>query len=505
MKRRVSIALAFRDMWQSSCCNFPSVARLKELACAVVDMGCFDRVETNGGAFEQLYLMKGCNPNEAVRELTSVFKGTGIGAQMLERGLSALRMNPVPLDVRELMFKVKAAQGVDVVRSFCGLNDHRNLRYSVLYAKISGMISQVALPIANSPVHTIGHYMRTVDYAVGCGCDEICIKDMSGQGDPSFMAELVRSIKLSYPHVPVWYHGHCGVRNPKEALLEVVRAGADGVDVAIGPLSGGAAHPDVVEVVQWLKEDGFAVKDVDVEAYSSMVALLQKTLSDSLASISSLNCLQGDSDARNALSTAGLPGGMIASLMGSLPDYHAACNANSDTFPKLTFGQFLSCFADEVASVWPALGYPPMVTPYSQYVANAALSNLLAASKGKARWSELSSDVWNMILGRMGKLPGELDRELISLAGERGFEFYDGDPQELYPDSLDRYRIQMLAEGWPFGSDEEDLLEFSMHQMQYREYMAGRLSSCLGIQDSKSVVVDDAVYAAIAMALHEYW
>ncbi len=75
-------------------------------------------------------------------------------------------MNPVPADVRELMFKVKKKQGTDISRSFCGLNDHRNLRRSVKFAKKGGMISQVALSITNSPVHTVEYYMGIVDKVV---------------------------------------------------------------------------------------------------------------------------------------------------------------------------------------------------------------------------------------------------------------------------------------------------------------------------------------------------
>ena len=82
---------------------------------------------------------------------------------MLERALNGIRMYPVPADVRRLMYKVKKAQGVDISRSFCGLNDHRNLELSVKYAREAGMISQAALSITSSPVHTVDYYMDVVD------------------------------------------------------------------------------------------------------------------------------------------------------------------------------------------------------------------------------------------------------------------------------------------------------------------------------------------------------
>lgn len=131
MGREIKFSLVYRDMWQSSGKYVPRVDQLVRVAQPIVGMGCFDRVETNGGAFEQVNLLFGENPNRAVREWSAPFNRAGIRTHMLERGLNGLRMNPVPADVRELMYKVKKAQGTDISRSFCGLNDHRNLRLSV--------------------------------------------------------------------------------------------------------------------------------------------------------------------------------------------------------------------------------------------------------------------------------------------------------------------------------------------------------------------------------------
>ena len=233
MAKEIKFSLVYRDMWQSSGKYVPRVDQLEEVAPAIIDMGCFDRVETNGGAFEQVNLLFGENPNVAVRRWTAPFHKAGIQTHMLERGLNALRMNPVPADVRELMFKVKKAQGTDIARSFCGLNDHRNLRLSVEYAKKAGMISQVALSITHSPVHTVEYYMGIVDKVVEYGCDEICLKDMAGIGRPTFLAQLTGEIKKKYPHIIVQYHGHAGPGFSPASMLEVARAGADYLDVAV--------------------------------------------------------------------------------------------------------------------------------------------------------------------------------------------------------------------------------------------------------------------------------
>ena len=471
MGREIKFSLVYRDMWQSSGRYVPTVDQLKQVAPAIIDMGCFDRVETNGGAFEQVNLLFGENPNKAVREWTAPFHAAGIQTHMLERGLNALRMNPVPADVRELMYKVKKAQGTDISRSFCGLNDHRNLRLSVEYAKKGGMISQVALSITNSPVHTVEYYMGVVDKLVEYGCDEICLKDMAGVGRPSFLGELTRQIKKKYPHIAVQYHGHCGPGFSPASMLEVARAGADYLDVAVEPLSWGKVHPDVITIREMLKADGFMVKDLNMNAYMEVRALTQKFIDDFLGYWIDPN----NSHMSSLLVGCGLPGGMMGSMMADLKGFHGAINASLRAQGKagLSLDQLMVMLFQEVEYVWPRLGYPPLVTPFSQYVKNTALMNLMNILKGQPRWTTIDKDTWNMILGKMGTLPGPLAPEIVELARQKGLEFYTGNPQDAFPKELDRFRAMMKEEGWDVGQDEEELFEFAMHERQYRDYKSG--------------------------------
>ena len=471
MGREIKFSLVYRDMWQSSGRYVPTVDQLKQVAPAIIDMGCFDRVETNGGAFEQVNLLFGENPNKAVREWAAPFHAAGIQTHMLERGLNALRMNPVPADVRELMYKVKKAQGTDISRSFCGLNDHRNLRLSVEYAKKGGMISQVALSITNSPVHTVEYYMGVVDKVVEYGCDEICLKDMAGVGRPTFLGELTRQIKKKYPHIAVQYHGHCGPGFSPASMLEVARAGADYLDVAVEPLSWGKVHPDVITIREMLKADGFTVKDLNMNAYMEVRALTQKFIDDFLGYWIDPN----NSHMSSLLVGCGLPGGMMGSMMADLKGFHGAINASLRAQGKaeLSLDQLMVMLFQEVEYVWPRLGYPPLVTPFSQYVKNTALMNLMNILKGQPRWTTIDKDTWNMILGKMGTLPGPLAPEIVELARQKGLEFYTGNPQDAFPNELDKFRAMMKEEGWDVGQDEEELFEFAMHERQYRDYKSG--------------------------------
>ncbi|MGM9744900.1 MAG: oxaloacetate decarboxylase [Candidatus Cryptobacteroides sp.] len=471
MAKEVGFSLVYRDMWQSSGRYVPRVDQLREVAPAIIKMGCFDRVETNGGAFEQVNLLFGENPNTAVREWTRPFHEAGIRTHMLERGLNALRMNPVPADVRELMFKVKKAQGTDISRSFCGLNDHRNLRLSVEYAKKAGMVSQVALSITNSPVHTVEYYMGVVDKVVEYGCDEICLKDMAGIGRPSVLGRLVSEIKKKYPHIIVQYHGHTGPGFSPASMLEVARAGADYLDTAVEPLSWGKVHPDIITVREMLKADGFLVKDLDMDAYMEVRSLTQKFIDDFLGYWIDPN----NSHMSSLLVGCGLPGGMMGSMMADLQGVHGAINAGLRKQGKaeINLDQLMVKLFQEVEYAWPRLGYPPLVTPFSQYVKNTAILNLMSIMQGKPRWSNIDKDTWNMILGKMGKLPGALAPEIVALAKEKGLEFYEGNPQDAFPDELPKFRQMMKEEGWDEGQDQEELFEFAMHERQYRDYRSG--------------------------------
>ena len=193
MGKKIKFSLVYRDMWQSSGKYQPRVDQLVRIAPVIIDMGCFARVETNGGAFEQVNLLYGENPNKAVRAFTKPFNEVGIQTHMLDRGLNALRMYPVPADVRRLMYKVKHAQGVDITRIFCGLNETRNIIPSIKYALEAGMIPQATLCITHSPVHTVEYYVDIADQLIAAGAPEICLKDMAGIGRPGMLGRLTKA------------------------------------------------------------------------------------------------------------------------------------------------------------------------------------------------------------------------------------------------------------------------------------------------------------------------
>ena len=471
MKKEIKFSLVYRDMWQSSGKYQPRADQLARIAPLIIEMGCFARVETNGGAFEQVNLLYGENPNKAVRTFTKPLHEAGIQTHMLDRGLNALRMYPVPADVRRLMYKVKHAQGVDITRIFCGLNEVRNIIPSIKYAKEAGMIPQATLCITYSPVHTVEYYSRIADQLIEAGAPEICLKDMAGIGRPEMLGQLVKNIKEKHPEVIVQYHGHTGPGLSMASILEVCENGADIIDVAMEPLSWGTVHPDVISVQAMLKNAGFRVPEINMKAYMKARSMTQEFIDDFLGYFIDPT----NKHMSSLLLGCGLPGGMMGSMMADLKGVHSGINLilKGQGKEPMSLDDLVVMLFEEVEYVWPKLGYPPLVTPFSQYVKNVALMNVMQLIKGEERWTMIDNHTWDMILGKSGKLPGELAPEIIELAKSKGLEFTNEDPQLNYPDELDKYRKEMDDNGWDYGEDDEELFELAMHDRQYRDYKSG--------------------------------
>jgi len=480
MPKEIKLCLVYRDMWQSSGKYMPNAEELVRVADPIVNMGCWDRIETNGGGFEQIQLLAGENPNKVLRKWTKPFNEAGIQTQMLERGLNALTMSPVSKDVRELMFSVKKKQGTDIARSFDGLNDIRNLKLSIEYAKKAGMISQSCLCITHSKIHTVDYYINLAKELIELGTDEIAIKDMAGIGRPSSLGKIVKGIKKYNPNIIVQYHGHSGPGFSVASSLEVARCGADIIDVSMEPLSWGTTHADLLTVHEMLKDDGFKVKDINRKAYMEVKGLTQEFIDDYLGLyINPKNRLMN-----SLLIESGLPGGMMGSLMNDLEKSHISINKwlQKNKKKEISLDSLFSSLVDEVKYIWPIMGYPPLVTPYSQYVKNVAIVNVLNQIKGKERWSLIDDNTWDMLLGKSGKLPGELGVEIKKLSKDLGKEFYDGNPQDLIEDVLDINRNEMKSKNWDFGQDDEELLEYSLHKTQYLDFKSG---------DAKKKIAED--------------
>jgi pyruvate carboxylase subunit B len=320
-------------------------------------------------------------------------------------------------------------------------------------------------------VHTAESYIELADTLIKGGADEICLKDMAGIGRPAWLGKIVTGIKKLHPNTPLQYHSHAGPGFAMASILEVCRAGVEYVDVAMEPLSWGTGHVDVLAVQSMLKDAGFDVPEINMDAYMKVRSLTQSFIDDFLGYY-----IDNKNRYMNSLLIGpGLPGGMMGSLMADLSSNLESINKwkVKNNQPELTQDDLLVKLFNEVEYIWPMVGYPPLVTPYSQYVKNLALMNVMQMEKGKERWGMIADDIWDMLMGKGGNLPGELHPDIMKLAKQAGKELFTAHPQSVVEDALPKFRKEMEENGWDFGPDDEELFELAMHPQQYRAYKSG--------------------------------
>ncbi len=239
---------------------------------------------------------------------------------------------------------------------------------------------------------------------IEAGAPEICLKDMAGVGRPAMLGQLTKAIKERHPEVLIQYHGHSGPGLSMASILEVCENGADIIDVAMEPMSWGKVHPDVISVQAMLKDAGFRVPEINMKAYMKARAMTQEFIDDFLGYFMDPT----NKHMSSLLLKCGLPGGMMGSMMADLKGVHAGINLilRGKNEPELSIDDLLVMLFDEVEYVWPKFGYSPLVTPFSQYVKNVALMNVMSLSRVRNVGAMIDNHTWGMILGKSGRLPG---------------------------------------------------------------------------------------------------
>ena len=416
-------------------------------------MGCFARVETNGGGFEQVNLLFGENPNKAVREWTKPFHEAGIQTHMLDRALNGLRMSPVPADVRKLFYKVKKAQGTDITRTFCGLNDTRNIIPSIGYAHDAGMISQCSLCITHSPIHTVEYYTEMALKLIKAGADEICIKDMAGLLKPYTCYELVSELKKTVK-IPVDIHSHYTAGLASMSILKGIEAGADIVDTAMSPLALGTSHMPTESLVAALQGTDYDT-GLDLNQLNVVRAYFNKLREKYIAN-GQINQKSLGVDANTLLYQ--VPGGMFSNMLKQLKDA-----GKEDKLQDVL---------EEIPRVREDAGYPPLVTPTSQIVGTQAVFNVIMGE----RYKMVTKEFKGLVHGDYGKTPAPIKKEFSDfiLKGEQPITC-------RFADTLEPEMEKLKAEASKYAIQEEDVLTYAMFPQVAPKFFEKRNARLQGV------------------------
>ncbi|MGE5602426.1 MAG: pyruvate carboxylase subunit B [Nitrososphaerales archaeon] len=420
----------------------------------------FWSMEVWGGAtFDTCLRFLNEDPWDRLRQLKAVIKKTPL--QMLLRGQNVVGYRNYADDVLE-RFVVKAREhGMDIFRVFDALNDIRNMEVGMQIAKREGAHVQATVCYTISPVHTIDAFVEMGKRLADMGADSICIKDMAGLISPPAAFELVSKLKAALA-LPIQLHSHCTSGMSIAACIKAADAGVDCVDAAVSTFSQSTSLPPAETIIASMegtpRDTGIDIRKLGpIATYFGEVRKKYHAFESQFVGVDT-----------NVLAFQ-IPGGMFSNLTSQLREQGA--------------GDKLAEVLEEVPRVRAELGYPPLVTPSSQFVGTQATLNVVVGE----RYKVIPKEIKAYVKGLYGKPPGPIDPEVQRLAiGDEAV--IDCRPADLLEPEL----AKAEAEIGPLARTEEDVISYALFGKVARDFFEKRASGDL---------LEREVVAAVAAAL----
>ncbi len=365
---------------------------------AAVEAG-ITHFETAGGArYQSLYFY--CNEDafdsmDACRKLV----GPDINLQSLARGINVVGLDSQPADIIDLHAKLFKKHGVTTIRNFDALNDANNLVYSGECIKKYGLKHEVTVSLMDLPPgcegsHDVAFYIKVVESILEkeIPFDSICFKDASGTSHPRKVFETIKKARKILPKGTfIRFHTHETAGVSVACYMAALEGGADGIDLAMQPVSGGTSQPDILTMIHALKNTEF---DLGLDAQKILKA--QDVFKE---------CMKEYFFPSEALSVSPLipfspmPGGALTANTQMMRD-----NNMLDKFPEVIKAM------EEVVRKG---GFGTSVTPVSQFYFQQALNNVMFGP-----WKKIATGYGRMVLGYFGKTPVQPDPEIVRIASE---------------------------------------------------------------------------------------
>lgn len=377
-----------------------------------IDQAGFYSAEVWGGAtFDVCLRYLHEDPWERLRKIRARMPNTRL--QMLLRGQNILGYKHYSDDIVRRFVRASVKNGIDIIRVFDALNDTNNLKVAVEETLKCGAMASGTISYTTSPVHTLEKYVAMVKELRQMGVSSICIKDMAGILSPKSCYDLVSAIKDAVD-LPVVLHTHCTTGLAFMTYLKGVEAGADVIDTAISPFSGGTSQPATETLHFALRELGYDTGLRD-DKLLEMANFFKPVRADFIAD-GTLNPISLTTDTQCL--TYQIPGGMLSNLLSQLKMMNAL-----DKFEDALL---------ETPKVRADMGYPPLVTPTSQLVGTQAVQNVLAGE----RYKNVGAEIRAYCRGEYGVTPAPIDPEVRAkiLGDEKPIEgrYADSLPADVY-------------------------------------------------------------------------
>lgn len=420
-----------RDASQSLIATRLSFDKMEPVLSKIDQAGYYSAECWGGATFDVCLRYLNEDPWERLRKLRAAMPNTKL--QMLLRGQNILGYKHYSDDVVRRFVKASVRNGIDIIRIFDALNDLENLKVAVDAALEAGAIASGTISYTTSPVHTIEAYVKMAEELKSMGVQTICIKDMAGILTPQNAYDLVSGIKAAVD-LPLVVHTHSTTGTAFMTYMKAVEAGADVIDTAIGPMSGGTSQPATETLAIALKEMGYQI-DLDTKILFELADYFKAVRGEYLED-GTLNPISMGTDA--ACLEHQIPGGMLSNLLSQLKMMNAL-----DKYEEAL---------KETPRVRKDMGYPPLVTPTSQIIGNQAVNNVLTGE----RYKNVSNEVKAYCRGEYGKTPAPIDPEILTkiLGDEKPLE-------GRYADTLPTDVFEKAAEELgDIARCEEDVLSY---------------------------------------------
>ncbi len=387
-------------------------------------------------------------PSERIARMKAVTPRTPLSA--ITTGMRFMSWDKAPEAVMRLALRTMADAGLDRMQIAEPMNDIESTLRVAQWCKEEGIEQVVpAVTFTESPVHTDDRYRDAIlAYARSPWVDAVYIKDPGGLLTVERTRSLVPPIRRAASGLPLELHSHCTTGAAPELYLTAVELGVDVLHTGLGPLSNGTAQPSLERLVTNLDELGIPV-DIDREAAAEAAAILQRiAASQGLAAGAPV-----EYDLRPHRHQ--VPGGMMGTLRRQLSEVGL-----SDRLPAVL---------EEVGRVRAELGYPIMVTPFSQFVGSQALMNVLDRQAGRERWSTLPDEVIRYVLGQYGTPEGPIDADVRQRVADAPRAAQLGTAPEI---DLGAERDRLQASADHHVDDEELLLRTRLPGVQVDAMLA---------------------------------
>ena len=363
-------------------------------------------LETWGGAtYDACIRYLNEDPWERLRTFNSLLQNTP--QQMLIRGQNLVGYKHYSNEVVSRFLEKSAENGIEIFRTFDALNDFDNIKYSIEEIKRIGKHAQGTIAYTTSPVHNLDTWLDLAKKIEDSGADSLAIKDMAGLLRPFDAFDLVKNLKESLS-IPIHMQTHATTGMSTATNMKAIEAGIDNIDTSISSLSMTYGHT-ATETMLAIFEGQNREINLDLNALeevSSFFKEIREKYSEFEGSLKGVD---------STMLVKQVPGGMLSNLESQLK-----ANRQEDK---------IDLVKEEIPKVRKDFGYPPLVTPASQIVGAQALLNVM----NSRRYENLSNESINLVLGKYGKLPGDIEPELLAKAKNKvaGIEENNNDEKEI--------------------------------------------------------------------------